>query len=830
MSDYSTTETDIDLGNDEITEQLALLHNLKNHNDSLTKEFNKLKHDSEIKINDLNIQLEILQKKNKSLNEYNDAIKNSTTENSQFNTSSETEKQFSILENYISDLESEKNLIINSKLDIERQVNNLLIENSNLKLENNKLSISITKLKSLVCETSKDKDILNREQYEGLQQDIVDILLEKDLQIQGWETKYDDFERQAIELITEECNRNFQEVKNLQENNSQLSEKLRETQNELLAKLKEFEDLKKESLENNSRSNVKTRTSNQRKLSNLNNLNINNLNPNNELNGKSNNSRKSSLLTGKASKESSKVITEEEEEYDNQSFNTEEVQVLVENYKELEEKYHDLESEYEQKGKLWEFEMERLRNHCSDSENSLKNRIEDISRMNDILRKEINDYENQQLKSSQYNEQTDNFLFLEIENLKNLNDEIQEQKEKMEQNFLYKISNLNKELKESEEAKNILLLAKEHLNKEISNIQSSCAKKEKEINEKNKIELGYKESQNKELKDRIDSFIKEIELYKKDIIIGKNNYEKLNSAYENFNKNHEKILHNNKNEIERLKEERDRYRNIKENEISNLKKQIIELKESLTEKDLFIANNLNNNKINEIGDNNESTHQTSVTSLSNLLFESEHEKLENLRSELQQKDEKINELNFKNEEFKKKLIEREKLEIELNQSKEEILLQKNNLRSQKELYEKQIHQLQQKNIDINADLLSQKRRTTSIKTENTFNPKQLALYAEMESNIKKLTVENKYLKEQLEISQCGIEKIKSLTETDINYFKQELLHAEKSAIEAKIAVATLAFEKDCEIVKYKNLCKKLKTRLGSVPIGQIPAQQISKKK
>jgi chromosome segregation ATPase len=814
MSEYSTIETEMDLGTDELTEQLQIITSLKNQNESITKELRKLKHDSEIKINDLNIQLEILQKKNKSLNEYNEAIKNSnTTVNSEFSANAEAEKQaISKLENYISDLESEKNLILNSKMDLERQVNNLLIENSNLKLDYNKLNVSSIKLSALFSKESKDKDLLDKSQYFGLSPELLmENLLEKDLQVGAWEAKFEDFERQAIELITEECNKNFLELKNFQESNNQLSEKLRETQNELLAKLKESEALAKDHKENTAKnqSNMQKRVSNMRRISNLH----SNITPNNNTNNNSNfTNRRSTLLNKYEIISESDAECVDEADCETQSFNTEEVQVLVENYKELETKHSDLESEYEQKSKYWEFEMERLQNQFIDLEFSLKNKIEEMSRMNEMLRKEINDFEVQQLRVSRNSEETDNFLLLEIDNLKLINEKLLEQKEKIEFNFTEKIAILNKEHKEAEEFKYTLNNEKEKLIKDFAVLNVACAKKEKEIQDKNKFEVGYKENEIKELQAKLEAVGKETEIYKKDLLLAKNNYERLNGIYENLNKNYEKIMQGNKNEIERLKDEKDKIKNVKEFEISQLKKQAAELKEKLSEKENFIAENLA--ILSSNSESNGNILNAGAASLSDVLFDNESDnQIENLKAEISAKEEKINELNFQIEEFKNKINEKEKLEIEFEHAKAEISQQKTNLKSQKEIYEKQILQLQQKNIDINSDLLSHKRRTTSIKTDIALNSKQLAIFAEMDSSIKKLSGENKYLKDQLEIAYSEVEKVKNLKETDVNYFKQELLSAEKAVIDAKIHVATLAFDKDCEIVKYRNMYKKLRMKL-----------------
>ncbi len=787
MSEYISNETEIDYASDELKEKLEIIKDLKNQIGILTKGMEKLKHNSEISINDLNIQLEVLQKKNKSLNEYNEAIKN--TNNYKIDSNNDFGKQLSKLENYISDLESEKNLILNSKMNLERQNHDLMIENSNLKLENNKLTVSKTKYKSLASQDSKDKDLLEKNTYEMYSEEIIELLLDKDLTIQNWESKFDDFERQAIELITEECNKHFIELKTLQESNTNFSEKLRETQNELLAKIKEYEDLEKD-VKENSKINLK----------NKNNSEIYNLN--NELNHNKKEKKILSFLNPISISCSDNLGNNC---YDAQSFDSEEVQVLVENYKEIEGKYRDLENEYGQKRMFWEFEMERLKNQFNDSESILKNKIDDISKSNEFLRKEIIDFENQQLKNNYNNKQTDNILLLEIDNLKTIIDEMNEQREKIENNYYEKIQIINKELREADIARNALLISKEQLNKDLNNFKSASLIKEKEIQEKNKIEINYKEKEIKESKIIIESLNKEIEINKKDLNIFKNNYDKLNCSYENLNKNYEKISKNNKNEIERLKDEKDKYKNIRDFQVQQLKNQINELKEKITEKETFIAINITN-----------STEFSNVVSLSDVLSENESEKIQNLKSEIEKKEQTIKELNYKIEEYKTKISENDNLHTELNDCKAEILQHKNNLKSQKDIYEKQINELQKNFININADLLSQRRRTTSLKIETSFNSKQLVVFAEMDSNIKELISENIYLKEQLEITKVEFEKIKDLRENDIKYLKQELLESEKSTIEAKISVATLAFDKDCEIIKYKNMYKKLRTKMSQL--------------
>ena len=52
-----------------------------------------------------------------------------------------------------------------------------------------------------------------------------------------------------------------------------------------------------------------------------------------------------------------------------------------------------------------------------------------------------------------------------------------------------------------------------------------------------------------------------------------------------------------------------------------------------------------------------------------------------------------------------------------------------------------------------------------------------------------------------------------LNGNNIKFLKQELTIAEQTAINAKVSLASLAYEKDCEIIKHKNAFKKLKNKV-----------------
>ena len=53
-----------------------------------------------------------------------------------------------------------------------------------------------------------------------------------------------------------------------------------------------------------------------------------------------------------------------------------------------------------------------------------------------------------------------------------------------------------------------------------------------------------------------------------------------------------------------------------------------------------------------------------------------------------------------------------------------------------------------------------------------------------------------------------------MREKDIDFLKMEVTNAEQIAINAKVNLASISFEKDSEIIKLRNLCKKLKQKIG----------------
>jgi hypothetical protein len=123
----------------------------------------------------------------------------------------------------------------------------------------------------------------------------------------------------------------------------------------------------------------------------------------------------------------------------------------------------------------------------------------------------------------------------------------------------------------------------------------------------------------------------------------------------------------------------------------------------------------------------------------------------------------------------------------------------------KEMYETQIKDLLNK-IDFS------KERKSSKKPEN-FSSKTLMQNLQLEASIKRLEAENKFLKEQFDLKQGEIEIIKMNRDDLVNKIKEELNESERMASYAKVELAQVMFEKDTEVIKYRNVCKKLRAKI-----------------
>jgi hypothetical protein len=142
---------------------------------------------------------------------------------------------------------------------------------------------------------------------------------------------------------------------------------------------------------------------------------------------------------------------------------------------------------------------------------------------------------------------------------------------------------------------------------------------------------------------------------------------------------------------------------------------------------------------------------------------------------------------------------------------------KSDIKDMESLYEKQISDLNKKTVDMNAELdIANKQRLSVHKRHSVTNNKKNLNNNNENSEIIKYKAEIKFLQEKVDILTKETENIKNLYEKDIRYLKEQLRSCEETTVNAKISLASLAYEKDCEIIKYKNCVRKLKTRLNGI--------------
>ena len=143
--------------------------------------------------------------------------------------------------------------------------------------------------------------------------------------------------------------------------------------------------------------------------------------------------------------------------------------------------------------------------------------------------------------------------------------------------------------------------------------------------------------------------------------------------------------------------------------------------------------------------------------------------------------------------------------------KKENLKYKSDIKDIQNMYEEQIKDLQEKLVKSNSDLQLQKRRLTHPETmycEENLNEHNLEKEAEI-----------KFLNDKIIILNSEIDKLKVLRENDVKFLKAEARYAEEIAVNTKLEIATLHFEKDIEILKYKSVTKRLSQKLLSYKVN-----------
>jgi hypothetical protein len=469
---------------------------------------------------------------------------------------------------------------------------------------------------------------------------------------------------------------------------------------------------------------------------------------------------------------------------------------LLLKFNHLEEDYNQLKKEYNEKENIWEHERDRLNKYTISLENSHRSIMQEFEAEISKLKNEIYSLELEKGTLEKELITDKSSIENEIEHYTSFIKSLEEQKDKSEANYRNQISMLRKEMNELDNNNSSLRELNHNLEKQISELKNDQLRKIESIQEKWKYDVNIKEKEIENLKSRVDSLEKDKEGLKRECENNKKHNEKVKNEYKNLVDQLKKLKEMSEEEKKKWEEKLTTAEKTYENEKSYLKNQIKELRSNFESSlDTFESPSKkytqDGNDINLMDYNSEENPSLLKNKIA--VLESEVQKLNSLIKLKDNKNHNVFRLHGEVDILKK---ENHKLKTDLTEMKE--------------MYEIQIKDLLQKvnlnNQDVNIS------RKSSIKPDN-FNSKQLIDNLELEERVNTLSKENKFLNEQIEIFKKETEDLKILKDKYIRKLKEDLEEAEKSAANAKINLAQNMFEKDSEVIKYKRLCKKLKTRL-----------------
>jgi chromosome segregation ATPase len=742
---YSTTDSEIDVGGNDVEELLIKIQKLTTENESLGKSLREKDHVINQKSTENQMEIEKLKRSNENL----EGLLNAYKAQPQITATVTPSQQGSIeeLENKIAELENKLFLVEQNEHNTKRQNQTLNMEITNLKLEIDKLSINMKSFPSSVSVLKKD----DNKELEG-DENIDDKTKTRLIELIKENEELVDVRESLLNMVTEK----EMESAELREQLDGIKEEHTNEMNQLIAQMEELK---------------------------------------NKLDDKD---------YGRGN----------DGDNDAKSFNTEEAKALQEMYSDLQTEFDDFKREVEEKEKQINYQQEKFKKEFESSQYLSRTTISELENENTRLRNEIANLENEKIQWGKHENDSDskNYLIVEIENYQAQIRQLEEAKEKSEIRLKEQISQLNSELKEVDQMYQHMRDSKNEVEKELNHLKGNSNKNLKEAQEKSKAELDMKTKEIARLKERIETIDKEKETYRKDFDILKKSGDKTKNDYKELNETLKKIRETNEAEMRKWEE---RYYGL-EKKMEGEKISLIEQNKEL----LF-----------KLGKLKEGYHRMSVakrpneTTVLNTLsdvLDDEEEDENNIHSNNDSNNnqiillkEEINLLKNKIADLNSKLNQSDKQKNELDILRVENLKVKTDVKEMKEMYETQIQELQQKAIQISNELTSSKRRTTSLRAEYGLSTKQLQMLNDLETTITKLNAEHKFLTEKCDILSREIELLKQLRDNDVKFLKDELKYAEEQAINAKVGLATLAFEKDSELIRLKNMYKKLRMKLQS---------------
>ena len=459
--------------------------------------------------------------------------------------------------------------------------------------------------------------------------------------------------------------------------------------------------------------------------------------------------------------------------------------------------------------------------------NDLTNDMEDIKQQKNLKEKEIKKL----LEEKNNNSQNDykkikidyDLLNPKLEELKILNQNLQEKNNlienenkelknrviKIEESFNDLVENDNPKLKSIDDLEVYNNLDK-NLRAQLTEVQEDKEKSEKTLND---TIFKLKENLNS-LEKKYININKQNEELQKQVEEAQNNYiadtMKLNSEISNLNrqiKNIEKENNDYKEKIQNLLKDLE----SNKNSFDNLQKIMTKLREKddiditlIEERYIILENVLEQEKNELINTNKELISKIEFISQKNGISDNGAPGLErDINKNSSNLDLEINNLKEENKILQTKIKEQEKRFVEfqkktevLNILKEENKLLKKNIKENEVNLRKVINELTNKTNQLNEELLQSRKRTSLLRSS-------------------KSSFENNNMNNEIEKYKQEIEKLKNENLTQKKKDKEEIENLEGQLSSIKAQVAEEAFNKDNEIMKYKNLSKKYKDMLES---------------
>ena len=465
--------------------------------------------------------------------------------------------------------------------------------------------------------------------------------------------------------------------------------------------------------------------------------------------------------------------------------------------------------------------------------NDINNDMEDIQNQLNLKEKETQKLKEENNKKYGEKEQKEfkklkieyELLIQKLEESEKLNSDLEEKCN------LYQNENksLNDRVIKIEQAFNNLIESKNPKIKDIADLEIHNG-----ISQNLRIEL----NEILDSRDKLEKTNKETNLkFKEDYKLLENKYLDIFNQYENVQKQIEESqnsfisdtmklnseISNLNRQIKAVEKERDdcknKYQNLlkelesNKNNFDNLQKIMTKLREkddidiTLIEERYIVLENVLEQEKNELVNTNKNLiNKIKFLNQANNISDNGAPGLENNGDKMSSLDLEIKNLKEENKLLKMRIKEQEKRFFELQKKtdilnilKEENKLLKKNLKENEINMKKVIKDLNNKTSQLNEELLESRKRTSLLRSKQSFDD---------ENAMKPINIEIENYKQQIELLKNEIETQKQKDKEEI-----ELLEGKLSAVRAQIAEND--FNKDNEIMKYKNLSKKYRDILES---------------